>query len=206
MDKREAQRVAEREGIPVWQAIEELAEDIEMRDIFEQSCKEEWQEVTGQKKKGKKKMKRIRRKEWRRVDSGINAVQEADWEVIEVTVNSGAVATVGPKSVANAFPLEETEDSKSGHEFYAANGTPIDNYGKRRIEGTVEEGHQVNLTMQVTDVVKVFGSVKQMVEAGNRVVFDKEGSYIEHKTSGKRTHMNEKGGGYTFNMKIRRGK
>ena len=52
-------------------------------------------------------------------------------------------------------------------------------------------------------MVKVLGSVRQMVEAGNRVVFDKEGSYIEHKISGKRTHMNEKGGGYTFNMKIR---
>lgn len=110
---------------------------------------------------------------------------------------------VGPKSVASAFPLEETEESKAGHKFYAANGTPINHYGRRKIEGVVGEGHQVNLTMQVTDVVKVLGSVRQMVEAGNRVVFDKEGSYIEHKESKKRTHMNEKGGGYTFSMRVK---
>ena len=54
------------------------------------------------------------------------------------------------------------------------------------------------------DVVKVLGSVRQMVEAGNRVVFDKSGSYIEHKLSKKRTHMKEKGGGYTFSMQVKK--
>ena len=102
-------------------------------------------------------MKRVEKKHWKKVEHMINGVQEGEWEVVEVTVDSGAVTTVGPKDVATAFPLEETEESRAGRKFYAANGSPIDNYGRRRTEVVVGEGHQVNLSMQVAEVVKVLG-------------------------------------------------
>ena len=39
----------------------------------------------------------------------------------------------------------------------------------------------------VTDVDDALLSVSKVVKAGNRVVFDESGSYIEHKTSGEIT-------------------
>ena len=40
----------------------------------------------------------------------------------------------------------------------------------------------------VTEVDDALLSVSKVVRAGNRVVFDQSGSYIEHKTSGEVTH------------------
>ena len=62
----------------------------------------------------------------------------------------------------------------------------------------------MGLTLQVADVVRILGSVRQMVKAGNRVAFDEEGSYIEHKASKKKTSLYEKGGGYAFAMNVRK--
>ena len=57
------------------------------------------------------------------------------WEVIPVTVDSGAVDTVGPKTVARNFPTRETDDSRLGRNFRAANGSRINNYGEKVIQG-----------------------------------------------------------------------
>ena len=65
------------------------------------------------------------------------------------------------------------------------------------------EGHQVGMPITATDVVKVLASVRQMVLAGNRVVFDAEERLIEHKETGKRTRLKlEDSGAYTFEMKV----
>ena len=53
---------------------------------------------------------------------------------------------------------------------------------------------------------RILASVKQMIHAGNRVVFDQEGSYIQHKESGKVTKIYEKGGNFAFNLKVKKGK
>ena len=43
------------------------------------------------------------------------------------------------------------------------------------------------MTFQVGKVNGPLGSVRKMCQAGNRVVFDEEGSYIEHKSTGEIT-------------------
>ena len=62
--------------------------------------------------------------------------KEVEWERIPVTVDSGAVDTVGPTSAGQLFPIEQTEDSKAGQFYRATNGKPIKNYGQRKITGT----------------------------------------------------------------------
>ena len=47
-------------------------------------------------------------------------------------------------------------------------------------------------------------SVSKAVAAGNKVVFDAEGSYIENKISGARTWMHAEGGMYTIKMWVKR--
>ena len=74
------------------------------------------------------------------------------WERIRVQVDSGAIDTVAPKEVAAAFNLMETEASRKGMGFVAANGTKIKNYGEKRVIGYTDDGERVSLKMQCANV------------------------------------------------------
>ena len=52
----------------------------------------------------------------------------------------------------------------------------------------------------VTDVDDALLSVSKVVGAGNRVVFDSDGSYIEHKESGEVTQLVTQGSLYKLKM------
>ena len=58
--------------------------------------------------------------------------------------------------------------------------------------------------MQVADVSKLLAAVSQICDAGNKVVFDNNGSYIESKQSGMRTAMRRENGVYKFDMWVKR--
>ena len=60
------------------------------------------------------------------------------------------------------------------------------------------------ITAQVTDVHKALLSVAKAVKAGNRVVFDGRGSYVENKASGKKTPIEYRNGGYALKVWIHR--
>ena len=75
---------------------------------------------------------------------------------------------------------------------------------KKRFVGNTEEGLERRVTAQVADVNKALLSVKKIVAAGNRVVFDEE-SYIEDKGTGDRTWLHEAGGMYMLRMWVQHG-
>ena len=106
----------------------------------------------------------------------VNAVPKVNdtSEVITVTVDSGAYNTVGPPTTGTHFPLKSTSASASGRHYRAANGTIIKNYGQRVVTGTNDDGLAVGLPIQIADVNKVLGSVRETVESGNRVTFDRD--------------------------------
>ena len=52
-------------------------------------------------------------------------------------IDSGAVDTVGPKEIGQAFEIRETKAAKSGRNYVAANGTKINNYGEILIKGLI---------------------------------------------------------------------
>ena len=119
----------------------------------------------------------------------INPAENGTWEALKITVDSGAVDTVGPKSIAPGFPTQGTEASKRGMYYRAANDTKIAIRGKQDISGYTSEGSAIGLEIQIADVKKALGSVRKMCEVGNRVVFDEEGSYDENKRTGERTEL-----------------
>ena len=55
--------------------------------------------------------------------SGINNNYQGVWEVIKVTVDTGAIDTVTPPDTAKHFPIMETDASKRGLHYRAANGS-----------------------------------------------------------------------------------
>ncbi len=66
------------------------------------------------------------------------------WERVSFQIDSGAIDFVGPKDNAAAFKMRETEMSKRGIGFVAANGSGIKNYGEK-IAGYIDDGEGVSM-------------------------------------------------------------
>ena len=122
------------------------------------------------------------------------------WEKIRVQVDSGAIDTVAPKHVANAFELRETAMSRNNVGFVAANGSRICNYGERKVLGYTDNGEGVSMRMTCADVKKVLGSVHRMNRGGNVVVMDGERSYMQNKKTGRKTRIHYENGQYVLYM------
>ena len=81
----------------------------------------------------------------------------------------------------------------------------IPNLGEKQFVAESEEGTRGQITAQVCDVNKPLLSVAKIVRAGNRVVFDDDGSFIEDKKIGERMWMRESEGMYVLRMWVKRG-
>ena len=60
-----------------------------------------------------------------------------------------------------------------------------------------------NLTEQVCEVNKALLSVKRVVQAGNKVVFDADGSYIEDKSTEEKMWLRKENGMYMLRMWVK---
>ena len=123
-----------------------------------------------------------------------------DWEEFDFIVDSGASETVIGPEMINSAETKAGKDSKRGVRYEIANGVRIDNLGEKKFIATSEEGVSRNVTAQVCEVNKGLMSVHKLVANGNRVVFEKQGSYIEDANTGDRMHLKEKNG--TWLLKI----
>ena len=132
----------------------------------------------------------------------IMAVEEGRWEKLELTVDSGAMETVAPKQCAGNVRMRETP--ATGRQFYStANGASIPNYGEKRLQWRTEDKSQGGITVQITDVMKPLASVGQICEAGNRVVFESGGGYVENIKTGIKTSMRKAGKGYKLDLWVK---
>jgi hypothetical protein len=129
---------------------------------------------------------------------------EEEWEEVKITVDSGAVDTVGPRTVGKCIPLVETEASRQGKFYRAANDTKIAIHGKKTICGYTAEGTKIGIDVQIADVKKTLGSVRRICEAGNRVVFDEDESYVENKSTGEKTALTKDRGSYVLTLWVPR--
>ena len=136
----------------------------------------------------------------------INEVtQDGEWKKIRVQVDSGAFDWVTPKSTAEHIPISETEASKKGVCYSAANGSDIKAFGEKRIKGLFDEGFGFSAKMQVADVRRTLASVMSINRTGNKVVLDGQGSYLENKRTGKRVKIHIEGNQYVFYLWVKAG-
>ena len=68
-----------------------------------------------------------------------------------------------------------------------------------------EEGSLRGLTAQVVEVSQNLLSVHRCVKAGNRVVFDSDGSYVENKATGEVNWLTETGNLWTLKLWVKKG-
>ena len=104
-----------------------------------------------------------------------------------------------------SFPILESEASRRGVEYEVANGARIPNLGEKKFTGYTEQGSSRRITAQVCSVNKGLLSVRNVGQAGNRVVFDAAGSYIEDKSTGEAMILIERQGKYVLKVWTRNG-
>ena len=136
--------------------------------------------------------------------SGLCAIKEGEWECIDLAVDSGATETVIGDDMVMSVSTTEGPASKRGVMYEIANGDQIPNLGEKKFVGQTVEGLAKKITAQVADVNKALLSVRKIVAAGNRVVFDEE-SYIEDRVTGERMWMHDDQGMYMLKMWIKNG-
>ena len=106
-------------------------------------------------------------------------------------------------NILKGVPTIQGEPYKKGVKYEVANGQLIPNLGQKTSAGENKEGVRRALTGQVADVNKSLLSVRRCLQAGNRVVFDPKGSYVEDTTSGEKISLQEKDGMYMLKLWVR---
>ena len=105
-----------------------------------------------------------------------------------------------PEGMVNSVEIKEGPAAKSGVQYECANGERIPNLGEQKFMAYTQEGCQKKIRAQVCEVTKALLSVRKLVEAGNRVVFEENGSYIEDVYRKVRMYLQEKHGMYTLKV------
>jgi hypothetical protein len=130
--------------------------------------------------------------------------EQNGYEVIEVNVDSGAIDSCIPPNIASMFKVRATKMSENGGYYTSASGGVIYNEGGRDVKGVTEDAQELGMAFQVAKVRGPLGSVRRICEAGNRVVFDEEGSYIENKVSKKRVKIDKVKGVYLLKLWVKK--
>ena len=134
----------------------------------------------------------------------LNALEDPDCEEIELAADSGATETVIGESILKSIDLVEGVAYKRGVKYEVANGIRIPNLGEKKFTGITENGIAREITAQVCEVNKPLLSVSKIVAAGNRLVFDPNGSCIEDIESGEKVWLKNQGGMYIIKMQVKR--
>ena len=136
-----------------------------------------------------------------RCPEGVNSLEgKEEWEEIDFPVDSGATETVVSDEMLTSIDIVQGEASRRGVEYEVANGVCIPNLGEKKFIASTESGTLRRMTAQVCDVSKPLLSVKRVIQAGNRVIFDEEGSYVQDKETGEVMPLRETGG--MFHLKL----
>ena len=101
------------------------------------------------------------------------------------TIDSGAADHVIPTGWINSVATTESEGSRRGMHYIAASGERIPDTCQQKVDFGTGEGVGTSWVFQAARINKPLVSVAKLNTDGWRVVFDIDGSYIEHKRTGK---------------------
>ena len=92
---------------------------------------------------------------------------------------------------------------KRGVEYEVADGTRIANEGEKTFNAYTAGGAIRTITAQICGVNKPLLSVRKIVESGNRVVFEPNGSFIEDCQTKERMKLDVTGGMYMLKVWVK---
>ena len=135
---------------------------------------------------------------------GLDSVTDG-WHEVLFTMDSGARDTVVGVTICPNVQNTDSRGSLLGLKYEVANGQTINNKGQKYLYGYTDEGMAVGVTAQVAAVNKPLMSVMRTCSAGNRVIFDDDGSYVENKSTGEKSLIRNDGNRYIFPLWVQAG-
>ena len=121
------------------------------------------------------------------------------WVKIATVLDSGACRHVTPNGVFS-LTIQSSERSAQGHNYYGPAGDPIKNLGQQLVKGASESGQQLNIAFDVAKITRPLASVSEIVSKDYRVVFDSDGSFLQHKKTGKWIPVRQEGSLYYLDL------
>jgi hypothetical protein len=109
-------------------------------------------------------------------------------------MDSCAAQTVMSRKMFPRMKTEQTEDSRNGKEYTAANGGKIKNEGQKIIPFTTVEGQELKMKVQIAEVTRMLISASKVANAGNIVNLDAKNPHIKNIKTGKVTKLRHKNG------------
>ena len=114
-----------------------------------------------------------------------------------ITVDSGAADNVLPRRMVRGRGnrVRPSAASRAGVHYITASANRIPNEGETDLSFVTSDGRDISWLFQVAEVNKVLASVSYLVDAGHRVVFDKDAktgvdvSVIVNKITGEEVKM-----------------
>ena len=137
------------------------------------------------------------------LEMDIGAVDRTESDAIRagrITIDSGAAESVISPGMLKEIPIRESEGSRAGLCYVAANGGKMPNMGEKHVRFKTKEGLQSSVLFQVTHARKPLASVSRIVAKGNKVVFAPGQSFIENIKTGQRIELVEESGTYHMDV------
>ncbi len=133
----------------------------------------------------------------------IDHLSATRWELVTITVDSGASETVAPSKMAECIPIHSSEASRRGAKYEVANGGILHNLCEKRCILQNDGGSEKLLSFQICDVHKPLLAVSRLCESGHAVVFHPDWSYIENLQTGERMTLEKNDGLYELRAWVR---
>ena len=128
-----------------------------------------------------------------------------NWRYVELLVDSGAVDNVGDPRTFPAYKLRESDGSRNGLQYFAANNGKIKNEGELNLSCRSSEGMPFKLKMQGAGVSRPILSVIRLTESCKDVIFKKNGGIIRDTQTGVTTTFRRKHGIYVMGVWVKTG-
>ena len=128
-----------------------------------------------------------------------------NWRYMELLVDSGAVDNVGDPRAFPEYRLRESDGSRSGLHYLAANNGKIKNEGELNLSCRSSEGMAFKLKMQGARVSRPILSVIRLTESGEDVIFKKNGGIIKDTQTGVTTTFRRKHGIHVMGVWVNTG-
>ena len=119
---------------------------------------------------------------------------------IAIAIESDAAEIGILHALVTDYAIRQTDKSRAGVCYASATGEPIPNLGEQKLPLATIEGSLRAMTFQVAPVSKPLGSVKRICAAGDRIVFDDDGSYIVNKPTGELKWLRDDNGNFMLDV------
>ena len=119
----------------------------------------------------------------------------------KITIDSGAAESVMPARMLPEVPMHRSSEEKMSTRYTAANGGQLYNEGEKKVYFKNVNDSTIGMAeFQCMEVKKPLASVARIVDKGNRVVFEPNGSYIQSIETGKKIDLVRENGTYTMEV------